>query len=194
LTDGIKHLGLYTSLKQNIETQGQEFIKDMEKSITLAIIDEIWKEHLRQMDDLKQSVQNAVYEQKDPLLIYKIEAFNLFKTSIDKINTGVISFLMKADIPVEEAPLPVSNIQTKLAKQVYHEQKEDFHESLSGGADEVAVQEKPKQSPLISQKIANRNDKVTVQYMDGTIKKDVKFKSIEEDIRNNRCVVLEVNS
>ncbi len=193
LTDGIKHLGLYTSLKQNIETQGQEFIKDMEKSITLAIIDEIWKEHLRQMDDLKQSVQNAVYEQKDPLLIYKIEAFNLFKTSIDKINTGVISFLMKADIPVEEAPLPVSNVQTKLAKQVYHEQKEDFHESLSGPS-EVAVQEKPKQSPLISQKIANRNDKVTVQYMDGTIKKDVKFKSIEEDIRNNRCVVLEVNS
>jgi preprotein translocase subunit SecA len=67
--------------------------------VTLAIIDDIWKEHLREMDELKQSVQNAVYEQKDPLLIYKFESFNLFKKLIDKINKDIVSFLMKADLP-----------------------------------------------------------------------------------------------
>ncbi|MFN8437531.1 MAG: preprotein translocase subunit SecA [Cytophagales bacterium] len=190
LTDGVRQLGLYTSLKKTVETNGDEFIKDMEKSITLGIIDDIWKDHLREMDDLKQSVRNAVYEQKDPLVIYKIEAYNIFKTSIDKINSGVISFLMKAELPREEAPLPVSPAQMKLQKQEYVEHKDDFFENH----EEEFVNDEVKQAPIVSQKIAGRNDRVTVQYMDGTIKKDVKFKTVEEDLKASRCVILEVHS
>ena len=77
-TDGVKNLQVVTNLKEAYETQGKSLSRDFEKNITLAIIDENWKDHLRKMDDLKHSVQNASYEQKDPLLIYKFEAFELF--------------------------------------------------------------------------------------------------------------------
>ena len=98
-TDGIKSLQVVTNLKEAYETEGKSLAKDFEKNITLAIIDENWKEHLRKMDELKQSVQNASYEQKDPLLIYKFEAFELFKITIDKINREVLSFLFKGELP-----------------------------------------------------------------------------------------------
>ena len=81
-TDGLKTLQVVTNLKEAHESEGGNIAESIEKSVTLAIIDDIWKEHLREMDDLKQSVQNAVYEQKDPLLIYKFESFNLFKALI----------------------------------------------------------------------------------------------------------------
>ncbi len=98
-TDGFKGLQVVAPLKRSVETNGSELITSFEKNITLAIIDEAWKEHLRQMDELKQSVQNAVYEQKDPLLIYKFEAFELFKKMIGEVNREVISFLFKANLP-----------------------------------------------------------------------------------------------
>jgi len=98
-TDGLKTLQVVTNLKQAHETEGKNISESIEKSVTLAIIDDIWKEHLREMDDLKQSVQNAVYEQKDPLLIYKFESFNLFKTLIGKVNKDIVSFLLKAGLP-----------------------------------------------------------------------------------------------
>ena len=98
-TDGLKTLQVVTNLKQAHESEGGNISESIEKSVTLAIIDDIWKEHLREMDDLKQSVQNAVYEQKDPLLIYKFESFNLFKSLIEKINKDIVSFLLKAGLP-----------------------------------------------------------------------------------------------
>jgi preprotein translocase subunit SecA len=101
-SDGQKQIGVAASLQKCVETNNTELIKSMEKMITLAIIDQLWKEHLREMDDLKQSVQNAVYEQKDPLLIYKFEGFELFKRFIAKVNEDTISFLLKADIPVQQ--------------------------------------------------------------------------------------------
>lgn len=101
-SDGIKGLQIIAPLKKSIETDGQEIINSFEKNITLGIIDDSWKEHLRQMDELKQSVQNAVYEQKDPLLIYKFEAFELFKKMIGEVNREVISFLFKANLPQQE--------------------------------------------------------------------------------------------
>ncbi|MEJ2163424.1 MAG: preprotein translocase subunit SecA, partial [Robiginitalea sp.] len=91
-TDGIKTLNVVTDLKTAYETQGKQLITDFEKNITLAIIDDSWKTHLRKMDELKQSVQLAVHEQKDPLLIYKFEAFELFKNMIEKVNKEVVSF------------------------------------------------------------------------------------------------------
>ncbi len=102
VSDGLKTLNVLTNLKKAFETDGRELTLAIEKNITLAIIDNAWKEHLREMDDLKQSVQGAAYEQKDPLLIYKFESFNLFKQLIQKVNKDIISFLLKARLPVND--------------------------------------------------------------------------------------------
>jgi len=102
ITDGVKTLNVVAPLKKCVETEGREIGLSIEKGITLAVIDNAWKEHLREMDDLKQSVQNASYEQKDPLLIYKLESFNLFDLLLEKINEEIVSFLNKGGLPVEE--------------------------------------------------------------------------------------------
>ncbi len=102
VSDGFKTLNVLTHLQKAFETEGREVSLSIEKSITLAIIDNAWKEHLREMDDLKQSVQNATYEQKDPLLVYKFESFELFKQMIQKVNKDIISFLIKAKLPVND--------------------------------------------------------------------------------------------
>ncbi|MEG1377048.1 MAG: preprotein translocase subunit SecA [Myroides sp.] len=101
-TDGIKTINVVTDLNKAFETEGKTLINDFEKNIVLSIVDEAWKKHLRKMDELKQSVQLAVHEQKDPLLVYKFEAFNLFKDTMQSINKDVISFLMKGDLPKQE--------------------------------------------------------------------------------------------
>lgn len=102
ITDGQKGMQVIVNLKKAVVNGPREVTLSIEKSISLALIDESWKEHLRELDDLKQSVQNATYEQKDPLLIYKFESFELFKNMIHRINRDVISFLMRADIPVQD--------------------------------------------------------------------------------------------
>ncbi|HEU4554666.1 MAG TPA: preprotein translocase subunit SecA [Chitinophaga sp.] len=101
-TDGKKGINVLANLQKVVETQGQETLNALERSITLALIDDAWKEHLRAMDDLKQSVQGAVYEQKDPLLVYKLEAFNLFKQMDSETSRDIVSFLCKGGIPVRE--------------------------------------------------------------------------------------------
>ena len=101
-SDGIKSVNVVTNLEKAYTSEGKTLINDFEKNITLSILDEAWKKHLRKMDELKQSVQLAVHEQKDPLLIYKFEAFNLFKATMEAINKDVISFLMKGDLPIQE--------------------------------------------------------------------------------------------
>ncbi len=102
-TDGKKVIQIVTNLEQTVQSEGKELITAFEKGITLAIIDDSWKEHLRQMDELKQSVQSAVYEQKDPLLIYKFEAFELFKRMMGDINREVAAFLFKGTIPSQQS-------------------------------------------------------------------------------------------
>ncbi|MBN2745461.1 MAG: preprotein translocase subunit SecA [Bacteroidales bacterium] len=99
MTDGIKTLNIIANLERAHNSQGRSVNIDTEKIITLKFIDDAWKEHLREMDDLKQSVQNASYEQKDPLLIYKFESFELFKLMINKLNRDISSFLIKCDLP-----------------------------------------------------------------------------------------------
>lgn len=191
-TDGTKQIGVAADLKKCVATNNAELIRAMEKMITLAIIDQQWKEHLRDMDDLKQSVQNAVYEQKDPLLIYKFEGFEAFKRFIGKVNGETISFLMKSDIPIQE-PEQVQEARTQRSRVKLNEQKEESRSLLSGGGQpegqQRAVEEKV--MPVKSEKIANRNDKVTVQYPDGKVLKDVKYKKVEEDIKAGRCIVIE---
>ncbi len=103
ISDGRKMLTLSVNLKKAYESEGKEIARSLSKSITLWQIDEKWKEHLRDMDDLKQSVQNATYEQKDPLLIYKFESFNLFSQMLEELNKGVLSFLLRSFIPLRDA-------------------------------------------------------------------------------------------
>jgi preprotein translocase subunit SecA len=101
ISDGTKNFQVVTNLKKAYETKAEELVRAYEKIAILATIDDSWKEHLREMDDLKQSVQNASYEQKDPLLIYKFESFNLFKTMIEETNKSVVATLMKGHIPLQ---------------------------------------------------------------------------------------------
>ena len=164
----------------------------MEKFATLAFIDQAWKEHLRDMDDLKQSVQNAVYEQKDPLLIYKFEGFQLFKAFLAKVNEENVSFLMKADLPVQQAEDVREARASQQRRQKLNETKEESHSLLTGKSSEN--RNRPpveKVAPVKSAKVAGRNERVSVQYPDGTVKKDVKYKTIEEDLKNNKCVLIE---
>ncbi len=104
--DGKKIMQVIVNLKNAYESEGKELVRTVAKTVTLLMIDEYWKEHLREMDDLKQSVQNASYEQKDPLLIYKFESFNLFRTVIANISRDVVTFMLRAHIPLRQNPDP----------------------------------------------------------------------------------------
>ncbi len=191
-TDGTKQIGVAANLKACVDTNNAELIKSMEKMITLAIIDQQWKEHLRDMDDLKQSVQNAVYEQKDPLLIYKFEGFEAFKRFIARVNEETISFLMKADIPLREQEQVQEARSQKRVK--LSEQKEESRSLLHGGGQQPQAPQRPPEEkimPVKSERVAGRNDKVSVQYPDGRVLRDVKYKKVEEDIQSGKCIVIE---
>lgn len=101
-SDGIRSVQVAANLKKAVETKGYEVFKAFEKTVVLALIDDAWKEHLREMDELKQSVQNAVYEQKDPLIVYKMEAFSMFKQMLATVNKDIVSFLFKGNIPTQD--------------------------------------------------------------------------------------------
>ncbi|MDP3463612.1 MAG: preprotein translocase subunit SecA [Bacteroidales bacterium] len=154
ITDGQKGMQVIVNLKKAVENGSREVILSIEKSISLALIDESWKEHLRELDELKQSVQNATYEQKDPLLIYKFESFNLFKTMVNKINKEVISFLMRADIPVQdssqvrEAQKPKGLDRSKM--------KEERSDLLSQAHSNTQSQEVTQ--PIVAEKKVGRNE------------------------------------
>ncbi len=117
VSDGVKILQLIVNLKKAYQTNGMELYRTLAKTVTLLTIDEYWKEHLREMDDLKQSVQNATYEQKDPLLIYKFESFNLFKGVLEKISRDVLAFLIRAHVPLrqnnQEIPIREENTRKR---------------------------------------------------------------------------------
>jgi preprotein translocase subunit SecA len=119
-SDGMKGIQVVANLNKAYETKGRELVSAFERNVTTGFIDDAWKEHLREMDDLKQSVQNAVYEQKDPLLIYKFESFELFKQMLDRVNKEITSFLFKGVIPqqdpnqVKEAKAPQRTDMSRL--------------------------------------------------------------------------------
>ncbi len=102
VSDGIKQIGLSVNLEKAYNSDGREISKTLSKNIILYQIDEHWKEHLREMDDLKQSVQNASYEQKDPVVVYKLESYNLFASMLETLNRDVLSFLFKAFVPLRD--------------------------------------------------------------------------------------------
>jgi len=199
-TDGTRQLTVAANLRKVVETDGRELMLALEKAVTLSIIDQEWKEHLREMDDLKQSVQQAVYEQKDPLLIYKFEALELFKRFVSRVNGDTVSFLMKADIPVNDSEdvqearrqRPVPQPRVKTTKEEAHSVLEDGHARENNGPmPELPPPPVEKTAPIRVQKIANRNDLVSVRYADGSVKRDVKYKKVEEDLKNNRCIIID---
>ncbi len=151
ITDGVKTHNIITNLKKAYENSIKEIPLSIEKGLTLSIIDNAWKEHLREMDDLKQSVQNASYEQKDPLLIYKFESFNLFKEMVQRNNKEISGFLIKGDLPgqqttLREAKLPQANRNLK-------EGRDDL---LSQSHSNTQTKQKPQ--PIKVEKQIGRND------------------------------------
>jgi preprotein translocase subunit SecA len=180
-TDGIKNLQVVTDLEKAYETKGAQLINDFEKNITLAIVDDAWKTHLRKMDELKQSVQLAVHEQKDPLLIYKFESFELFKAMIDQVNKDVISFLFKGEIPQETA----NTIQEakKRKEEKLQTQKDEIpnlderaSQSRSAGAGASRQQQQVVETIVREQPKIGRNDKVTIKHVMSGENKTVKYK------------------
>ncbi len=149
LSDGIKSLQVIVNLKQAYETHGRELVLGLEKGTSLSMIDDAWKEHLREMDELKQSVQNAVYEQKDPLLIYKFESFELFKRMVTDVNKDVVSFLMRANLP-NETQNAVQQARVQAPR------KEQTQTSRNEASDEE--QPKPKAQPVRVEHKIGRND------------------------------------
>ncbi len=177
-SDGTKSLRVVTNLKNSYESEGKELVSDFEKNITLAIIDDEWKDHLRKMDDLKQSVQNASYEQKDPLLIYKFEAYELFKKMLDKINKEVLSFLFKGELP--ESNQEISEAEEQEQQQVEVSKQEVLNSSEQ--ANRQAIQNSQTQAQPVQETIVReqpkigRNDKIIIQNVQSGEKKELKFK------------------
>ncbi|MDX9848067.1 MAG: preprotein translocase subunit SecA [Tenuifilaceae bacterium] len=152
ISDGQKVFQIVTNLRKAYESGAKELSRSFSKTIILYIIDDYWKEHLREMDELKQSVQNAAYEQKDPLLIYKFEAYELFKTMIDKINRDVISILVKAHIPLRDpSQVQEAKERKKLDMSQYETSRTD---ALQAGAN---TQERNRE-PVRVEKRVGRND------------------------------------
>ena len=151
ITDGTRRYHIVTNLEKAYKSQGEELVRAYEKTSILATIDESWKEQLREMDDLKQSVQNASYEQKDPLLIYKFESFELFKTMLDKVNRQVVAILMKGHIPIQDA----SEVQE--AKEPTKSEMDKYQTSRSDQAGQDKKQQQ-KLQPIRTEKKVGRND------------------------------------
>jgi preprotein translocase subunit SecA len=159
-TDGIRSIQVPVGLKVAIDNNGREITKSFEKTIVLGLIDESWKEHLREMDELKQSVQNAVYEQKDPLIIYKMEAFNLFKNMLNAVNKEVVSFLYKGGIPVQQEPEQIQEAP-EAPKAVPANVKTSKPEFQSATSDAIVMddtREAVPQTPIRKEVVTGRNE------------------------------------
>ena len=151
ISDGRKMLTLPVDLKKAYESEGKEIARALSKTITLWQIDEKWKEHLRDMDDLKQSVQNATYEQKDPLLIYKFESFNLFSQMLEELNKDVLSFLMRSHIPLRDA--------SEAPRQAQPQRRQDMSQLQTSRTDLVTNGgEARSNAPVHVEKQVGRND------------------------------------
>ncbi len=152
ISDGRKMVTISIDLQKAYETEGREIIRGLSKTITLWQIDEHWKEHLRAMDDLKQSVQNATYEQKDPLLVYKFESFNLFKTMLEELSRDILSFMFRAHIPLRDANQPVKQAPAQQRKPDLSKLQTSRTDLVTNGGQSKSNQ------PVHVEKSVGRND------------------------------------
>jgi preprotein translocase subunit SecA len=197
-TDGQKTLNVATNLKKAYESNGKQLVTDFEKNITLAIIDEAWKNHLRKMDELKQSVQLAVHEQKDPLVIYKFEAYELFTAMLDEVNKDVIAFLFKGELPergntnIREASQRRRPDKVQTRKDEIQNLDERAAQSRQAGASasqqggrqitETIVRDKPK---------IGRNDVVSIKNIQTGENKSLKYKKAIPMINQGQWVLVD---
>ncbi|HWJ92536.1 MAG TPA: preprotein translocase subunit SecA [Flavisolibacter sp.] len=144
-SDGRKGINVLTNLDKTVSTNGEELCNAMERNITLAIIDDSWKEHLRAMDDLKQSVQTVYLEQKDPLVIYKVEAYNLFRRMSSEVNREIVSFLCHASLPVQEEQAP--NLREGRVQKTDMSKMRANKEEIDAAGDDYAANEKDYYDP-----------------------------------------------
>ena len=193
-TDGIKTLNVVTDLEKAYETNGKQLITDFEKNITLAIIDDAWKTHLRKMDELKQSVQLAVHEQKDPLLIYKFEAFELFKAMIDQVNKDVISFLFKGELP-QETQSTIQEARTRKQENLNIQKDEipnlDERSAQNRAAGNTQRQQEVVETIVRDKPKVGRNDRVTIKHVMNGENKTLKYKQAEPLIAKGEWVLVE---
>ena len=193
-TDGKKVINIVTDLKKSYESNGENLIDDFEKNISLAIIDEKWKNHLRKMDDLKQSVQLAVHEQKDPLLIYKFEAYELFKSMIHLLNKELLSFLFKSNLPdnqgnIKDASsgnLKNNDYQTTKQESLNSDELAERARRIGAGASKQKVETVTREIPKIG-----RNEKVEIRNSTSGELKSMKFKQAEKLLQSGEW---EINS
>ena len=195
-TDGKRVMKVVAKLSKVYETEGLEALKALERSITLGFIDNEWKEHLREMDFLKQSVYHAQYEQKDPLLIYKLEGYQLFQGMMDKMNRDIISFLMKAQIYDTNEQAVTSSHQP---------QKQDYSKLKTGREDiaqatqlnkEAAQRDQSgpiKSKPIMVTKKPGRNERVKVLNLQNGETKEMKFKQAEPLINSGSWQMVEMD-
>ena len=159
ITDGKRMLQIPCDLKEAYETEGKSIVKQFEKTIMLHIIDDCWKENLRQLDELRHSVQNASYEQKDPLLIFKLESVKLFDNMVNDMNNRIASILMRAQLP--EIQAEVQQAAPEVRRQQYVETKEDLTDTAQREAANRDTREGAAQqnhTPLVKDKMPRRND------------------------------------
>jgi preprotein translocase subunit SecA len=189
-SDGIKSLNVVTDLKKAYESNGAQLVADFEKNITLAIVDEAWKKHLRKMDELKTSVQLAVHEQKDPLLIYKLEAFKLFRNMLDGVNKEVISFLFKGDLPQQNQN--IQEARQVREKQNYTESKDEIESSESANREAGQTQQRPQVTETIVRETPkiNRNDNVTIKHVMSGKTETMKYKKAEGMLATGEWVLV----
>ena len=194
-TDGVKTLNVVTNLEKAYNSAGKHLVEDFERNITLALIDEAWKTHLRKMDELKQSVQLAVHEQKDPLLIYKFESFELFKSMINVLNREVLSFLFKGGLPsqsetkIQEAKRAVAPKGYRTSKDESLNTEELAQRNRSAGASAGQRQNTVVETIVRDQPKIGRNDKVVVKNVVTGETKTLKFKQAEPLINKGEWVI-----
>ena len=194
-TDGVKTLNVVTNLDVAYESKGQKLVEDFERNITLALLDEAWKVHLRKMDELKQSVQLAVHEQKDPLLIYKFEAFELFKSMLNQLNREVLSFLIKGTLPnqnqgaIQEAKQTQSRQQYNTTKDEVLNSDQLAERNRHVGAGASQAQRTPVETVVREQPKIGRNERVNIKNVTTGESKIMKFKQAEPLIKSGSWVI-----
>ena len=200
VTDGSKSLRVILNLKEGKASEGRIFKKQIEKMITLGYIDNEWKEHLRQMDDLRTSVQHASIEQKDPLVIYKKESYDLFQGMLGKMSKEVVSFLAKSDLPqqapqqqagTKESEFSSSNGAFKNAQEQKRQEEfkgsEGFKQAMQSAGQS---QQRPKRQPVVkAEPKIGRNDRVEVRNLQTGETKTLKYKQAEPLIKSGAWAI-----
>jgi preprotein translocase subunit SecA len=189
-------MNIVTNLKDAYESDGKELINDFEKNISLAIIDDSWKTHLRKMDELKQAVQLAVHEQKDPLVIYKFEAKELFFSMIDQLNKDILTFLFKGSLPSQN-PNEIREDRQTRRREKYNTSKEEVLNS-----DELANRNRQVGSNVSSNQSVvetvvretrkiGRNERVKIKNIQSGETKELKFKQAEPLLQTGNWNIIE---